>query len=391
MYKLRELNIEGNNVGDALTIKICEAMLERPLLESLNLSHNVISNRGALAIANMLKSNITLVGLFIRWNNIQAKGAAALWDSLRVNVSLKIFEMSFNPIGVGMKSGKQFGKVTEETGDQVMGGSEGKDVSACESFKEMFKMNKTLIHCDFSYWDFSFYECKVMNEGLEENHTILGLHMLGNKMNVDSLGFLKYDDLLPSTSHFPPNLNKTLETENLPDSKLYLKSASNWWICEGWTQASFKFDPYSWNNPPDKELTSKDSVFIHLSIENYQPDSMSIGKNKHFYITRMVPPIGFNYYFTINGVPKYAMDVGKEANKKSSVDFSPMLQFSKDKSINIRFTNIPSSITRTKELIDQKFLDKLEWFPRPKRQNLVIFEEDKTKNDLSLKDTVFWE
>lgn len=29
-----------------------------------------------------------------------------------------------------------------------------------------------------------------MNEGLKENHSILGLHLIGNELGIDSLGFI---------------------------------------------------------------------------------------------------------------------------------------------------------------------------------------------------------
>jgi hypothetical protein len=61
--------------------------------------------------------------------------------------------------------------------------------------------NKTLIHVDFSHCGFSKDECEVMNEGLKQNHTILGLHMIGNEMNTDPLGFLKEEDDNPAVSH----------------------------------------------------------------------------------------------------------------------------------------------------------------------------------------------
>lgn len=32
-----------------------------------------------------------------------------------------------------------------------------------------------------------------MNEGLKENHTILGLHMIGNEIITDSLGFMSIE------------------------------------------------------------------------------------------------------------------------------------------------------------------------------------------------------
>lgn len=186
-----------------------------------------------------------------------------------------------------------------------------------------------------------------MNEGLKENHTILGLHMVGNKMNVDSLGFLRPDELLPSSSHLAPRIDNNLTTGALPDYKLYLKTSSNCWICEGWTQVKFRFDPYSSNNPPDKELTEQDKVFIHLSFDNYEPDVMFADNYDVYHVTRMVPPIDFNYYFTINGVPKYATDIEKQ-------------EVLEEIHLNIPYANVPEIIIRTKELVDKEYLSKLE-------------------------------
>lgn len=76
--KIREINLERNNVGDNLVIKLCHAIRDRPLMESLNLSHNLITNKGAQALAEMLEENISLYSLFLKWNNIHSKGAAAI-------------------------------------------------------------------------------------------------------------------------------------------------------------------------------------------------------------------------------------------------------------------------------------------------------------------------
>ncbi len=43
-----------------------------------------------------------------------------------------------------------------------------------------------LIHVDFSNNDFSAAEIEVIAEGLKENHTILGIHMLGNEAMTDA-------------------------------------------------------------------------------------------------------------------------------------------------------------------------------------------------------------
>ena len=55
----------------------------------------------------------------------------------------------------------------------------------------MFRENKTLLHLDFSHNSFKKQDCQIIDEGLTDNHVVLGIHMLGNELNTDSLGFLK--------------------------------------------------------------------------------------------------------------------------------------------------------------------------------------------------------
>lgn len=74
---------------------------------------------------------------------------------------------------------------------------------------------------------------------------------------------------------------------------------------------------------------------------------MQAEKGDIYSITRMVPPIDFNYYFTINGVPKYATDIEKE-------------EVMEEINLNIPYTNVSDNIIRTKELINKEFLDRLE-------------------------------
>ena len=215
-----------------------------------------------------------------------------------------------------------------------------------------------------------------MNEGLKENHTILGLHMTGNKMNVDSLGFLRGFDLVPAVSHIVSRISDNLETWQIPENKLFLNTCSNCWIWEGWTQVEFKFDPYSSSNPPEKDLTEDDKVFIHFSFENFEPDIMSMQNDGTFSVIRMVPPIKFNYYFTVNGVPKYATD-----NEK--------IEIMNEISSKIPYTNIHESKIRTREMINSEYYEKLKWVPRPVRLRTVE-EVIVDKPDWDIKESIFW-
>ena len=43
---------------------------------------------------------------------------------------------------------------------------------------------------DISFCGFDLNEIEIMNQGLAQNHTIWGLHSVGNAGKVDQLGFL---------------------------------------------------------------------------------------------------------------------------------------------------------------------------------------------------------
>ena len=55
----------------------------------------------------------------------------------------------------------------------------------------MFRCNSTLVHLDLTMNKLSLIDSQVMNEGLIDNHTLLGLHMIGNEGRVNSLGFIQ--------------------------------------------------------------------------------------------------------------------------------------------------------------------------------------------------------
>ena len=50
--------------------------------------------------------------------------------------------------------------------------------------------NKSLVHLDFSFNGFKADDIALIGEGLKHNHTILGIHMMGNEAKVDELGFV---------------------------------------------------------------------------------------------------------------------------------------------------------------------------------------------------------
>jgi hypothetical protein len=59
-------------------------------------------------------------------------------------------------------------------------------VSIGMEFAQMFKENKTLLHVDLSHNNFKKVDCEIIEEGLKENHTLFGIHMIGNEVNTNS-------------------------------------------------------------------------------------------------------------------------------------------------------------------------------------------------------------
>ena len=296
---LNELNIEGNNVGDQLIIKLCEW---NHRIKSLNFSRNLLTNKSGVAIANNLIQDKHIIAINLSWNNIQSRGAAAIWDAIAENDTLNILDLSFNPIGIGKHKASLLIKHSDAA-DKISkpNNTEPSKLKKKEiepnsplSMSNMFRLNKSLVHWDFSNWGFSKSECKIMSKGLNENHTILGLHMIGNQMNTSPLGFLKEDDGNPGASHILAHVaNKDLKVDK-SKLKFQYNITSNCWIWERWVEIKVIFDPAKWHHPLENQLSERDRMLIHFSFENFEPDVLFKDEETGLYYSeRMV--IYFNF------------------------------------------------------------------------------------------------
>ena len=154
-------------------------------LKVLNLNKNKITDLGALYLARMLKLNDGLLFFYIAWNNIQKRGATAIARKLSTNERLQIFDFSFN----------NFGSKTRFLPGQSI------ETNYAEAFADLFAANKTLLHVDLSHNNIGSDDCAKIAKGLNRNHTMFGLHMVGNEVDVDALGFLRAPRAHPSISH----------------------------------------------------------------------------------------------------------------------------------------------------------------------------------------------
>lgn len=137
-----------------------------PPLTILNLSRNQLGDRCVPVLAEHFEVNLHLKIVKLSWNKIRGKGGVMLAEALKDNRRIAYLDMSFNQMGT-LKN-REFG---EKMGEAV---------------------NKGILrHLDLSYNSMDKNECEVFGEKIKNNHTLWGLHMLGNDCLVDSMGFVR--------------------------------------------------------------------------------------------------------------------------------------------------------------------------------------------------------
>lgn len=87
--------------------------------------------------------------------------------------------------------------------------------------------NQTLSHIDLSYNFLTQPECAQLSEGLNSNHTVLGLHIIGNHCSIDSRGFLH---ILETSADLQQGLLSTRMMGSRQSARG--EHCKNCWICE---------------------------------------------------------------------------------------------------------------------------------------------------------------
>lgn len=171
----------------------------------------------------MIRSS-TVKMLFIAWNKIRDKGGVLLFEALATNVHIKVFDGSFNSFNSNtqrkwIKPNKKLQRKVDET------------ENCCKSaiaLSKMFQENSTLIHMDLSHNNFSVEDCEIISKGLNQNRSVLGLHMSGNQIDTNALGFIqKISNYDPGHAHIHTRIPESLETGVLCEKKRTFNATSN--------------------------------------------------------------------------------------------------------------------------------------------------------------------
>lgn len=213
-----------------------------------------------------------------------------LAKAIQPNKYLEVFDISFNSIGGGItiNDEEKSAKLKE---------------TVAKSWADCFRYNRTLIHVDISHNNLKAPELATIAEGLRANHTILGIHLIGNEGEVDangfvvqneavSFGFLGRNQIMNRISVIPDKATGKVKSQLAID----LKATDNCWICEGWQQVTFEFTPGVSNKLPDG-VESHDPfvpIYLHLDQDDFRRDLMlpedpDDAKTK-YRSTRMVAP-----------------------------------------------------------------------------------------------------
>ena len=81
---------------------------------------------------------------------------------------------------------------------------------------------------DLSHNNFSEDDCKEISQGLNQNKSVLGLHMSGNSRDTSALGFIdKLPSKDPGAAHIHTRIHESLETGLLSEKRRQFKASSN--------------------------------------------------------------------------------------------------------------------------------------------------------------------
>lgn len=132
-----------------------------------------------------------------------------------------------------------------------------KELEVSQTIGHALKKNSSLVHLDLSYNYFNTKECEIIGNELNSNHSLLGIHMLGNNCRVNAKGFV-----IPTegksgieSAHFFQRGVASDKLAGHPEEDI------NCWICEKWVEMTIKWVP-KLSGPADS-----DPIFLHLECD----------------------------------------------------------------------------------------------------------------------------
>ena len=299
---LEHFNLEANNLGNNNSRKIVTSIYQylEIKIKYLNLGQNILNDEIASDLTTLINKCRYLNVLILYQNQFTNQGAGLMMSEIKNHTTLKILDLSWNLIGTNLTdeiptldelikaSSKQEQKKNFDnaylnelkftmqfrrpgTLSPVRVGSKVSYFTSqlCELFH-----NKSieLVHLDISYNNINAVDAKAISENIKDNHTILGIHVDGNDMWVDELGFVfpiekkkyKQNHFAQSQIFYRIANEHPLSRSNIINVQK-LRSKNNCWICEGWREIKFHYKPSKYEGDLESAY-----VRLHLNFENYK-------------------------------------------------------------------------------------------------------------------------
>lgn len=182
---------------------------------------------------------------------------------------------------------------------------------AVQALAKSIASHQSLTHLHLGHCQLSEADCAHVGEALQANHTLLGLHMSGNKSVVDARGFIAAGaGAKDAKGHV---VSRVLGHPAIRNGEQWA-SGSNCWICERWREVKFTY-------LPEVSGPAGSRVVLYTSFDQWKPDVMEFVNGAdnhegvsvdHFVLYRMVPPGDHLYLFTVDDDPTVAEDQGKQ-------------------------------------------------------------------------------
>ncbi|KAG2792688.1 hypothetical protein PC116_g28168 [Phytophthora cactorum] len=316
---LQQLNLSHNALATASSRALTELMRRSRTLTSLNLSHTGLRDREVQQLCESLTINQTVVRLHLCENRFGTPGMLAVARFLEENSRIEELYLAWNQLrGVGPSSACGTGNTVNNSSGGVL-----RPRAVVTALADSLANNKVLAHLDLSSNRLDLEDCTLLAKQLENNQTLIGLHMSGNCAVMDSRGFLipkaqAHDEegggsrrlrdqhKLYSVAIFE-EVHSDAGSGVFPPHLMSIVDASCWY-CGLWTEHRFTWTPTAGQGPfagtTDRfEITLSMEVRLHLSVDDWRGVAMERRENDgdgvSFSALRVIPPGATSYFFTV--------------------------------------------------------------------------------------------
>jgi hypothetical protein len=326
---LAYLNLEANCLGNTNIGSVCSSISKSipEKIKYLNFAQNNLNDQSSLSISQMVELCTNLQVLILYFNQFKNTGAAMIVNKIKKHVEMRVFDISWNLIGSNLQeypTREELTKINKNSNSEFnnaeltelkcsMEFNSKKKLSPLKNevskfakeLGEMFKEQYCdLIHLDISHNNIGYVDAEHISNEVKANHLILGIHVDGNEMIIDELGFISAIEKAKfNQSHFANSQiyykidrDHPLIKSNVLNIKK-IRAKNNCWICEGWREIRFFYKPTHFEGTLQQQ-----NVKLHLNFDNYKPFD-TVLRGDQFVCHRMCPPGELMFYFTVNGVP----------------------------------------------------------------------------------------